>query len=97
MAEKTNQKIIGVVENMAWFSCPRCGEPTEIFGRGGAEALAERLGVEVIGRIPLAPQVREGGDEGKPVTVTDPESSAAKAFGEIASKLAALRPPGSRQ
>lgn len=96
MAEKTNQTVLGVIENMAWFSCPHCGEPTEIFGRGGAEALAERLGVDVIGRIPLTPQVREGGDEGRPVTIADPESPAARAFLDIAQKLVAMRPAGSR-
>ncbi len=93
MAEKTNQKVLGVIENMAYFICPNCSTKHEIFGKGGAQAVAARLGVDVIGRIPITGELRLGSDVGDPVVASNPEDPAAKAFFETVDNLVRLAPP----
>jgi ATP-binding protein involved in chromosome partitioning len=88
MAERTQLRPIGVIENMSWFECPHCGEPTRIFGEGGGDEAAQTLGVPLIGQIPLYPPLREGGDAGTPLVVTDPDSAAGIALREAARTLA---------
>jgi ATP-binding protein involved in chromosome partitioning len=90
MAEHTNLRPLGVIENMSWFLCPHCGEKTTIFGEGGGEETAEALRVPLLGQIPLVPAIREGGDEGRPIVVTDPESPAATALREAALTIARM-------
>ena len=80
MAERTNLRPIGVIENMSWFVCPHCGEPTSIFGQGGGNEAAETLGVPLFAQVPLEPALREGGDDGAPIVVTDPDSPAGEAL-----------------
>jgi ATP-binding protein involved in chromosome partitioning len=89
MFEKLNVPVFGIVENMSYFVCPCCGERTEIFGHGGAKDAADELGLSFLGEVPLHTSIREGGDRGLPVTVADPDSPQARAFREIASKVAA--------
>jgi ATP-binding protein involved in chromosome partitioning len=89
MFEKLQVPIFGVIENMSYFECPHCGERTEIFGHGGAQSAAEELGLDFLGEIPLDVRVREGGDSGVPIMVSDPESPVSKAILEIAQKIAA--------
>ncbi|MDI3316897.1 MAG: Mrp/NBP35 family ATP-binding protein [Bacillota bacterium] len=84
MATKMNQEMLGVVENMAFLVCPHCGERIDVFGSGGADALAQAIGQPVLARIPLAPAIREGGDEGRPVAAADEESPLRQAFDELA-------------
>ena len=91
MAEKVNQEVIGVVENMSWFTGDD-GKRYEIFGSGGGEELATELGVPLLGRVPLVPAMREGADRGEPVGIAAPGSEAAVAFEEIAARIVALRP-----
>jgi len=86
MARKVNLAVGGVIENMSWFTGDD-GKRYEIFGRGGGDALSASLGVPVIGRIPLVTALREGGDEGRPVTVTDPDGEASCAFHDLAEKV----------
>ena len=81
--------VLGIVENMSYFVCPKCGERTEIFSHGGARRAAEELGVPFLGEIPLDPRVVMGGDQGKPIVVLDPESPAARAYVEFAGRVAA--------
>jgi ATP-binding protein involved in chromosome partitioning len=83
MAKKVHLSVFGVVENMSWFS-GNDGARYEIFGSGGGEALAESLGVPLLGRVPLEPALREGGDEGRPISAVDPDADASRAFEEIA-------------
>jgi len=83
MAEKVNLEVKGVIENMSWFTGDD-GARYEIFGSGGGEELAERLGKPLLGKVPLVPELREGSDTGHPIVVTSPESEAAGAFDEIA-------------
>ncbi|MCA9728036.1 MAG: Mrp/NBP35 family ATP-binding protein [Candidatus Eisenbacteria bacterium] len=89
MFRKTDVPILGIVENMSFFACPHCGERTDIFGSGGGEKEANRMDVPFLGRIPLEPSIRIGGDEGRPIVVREPESAAARAFLDVAASLAA--------
>lgn len=87
MFQKVNVPLLGIVENMSFFVCGHCGERTEIFSHGGGERAAQKLGVPFLGRIPIDPAIRDGGDSGHPIVVADPASPQAAAFREIAKKL----------
>ncbi len=89
MFEKMNVPVFGLVENMSYFACPHCGERTDIFGTGGAEAMADELGVDFLGSIPLHNDIRAGADSGIPIVESQPESPVAEAFGAIAQRIAA--------
>ncbi|MEO6197096.1 MAG: Mrp/NBP35 family ATP-binding protein [Dehalococcoidia bacterium] len=89
MFEKLQVPVFGLVENMSYFICPHCNERTYIFGQGGAEGMADELGIDFLGSIPLHTQVREGADAGTPIVEMAPDSPIAKAFAEIAQKVAA--------
>jgi ATP-binding protein involved in chromosome partitioning len=86
MAKKVRLSVVGVVENMSWFRGDD-GKAYEIFGRGGGAALAEKLGVPLLGQVPLVPELRQGGDEGRPIVTADPSSEPARVFAEIARRL----------
>ncbi len=92
MFHKTNVPILGLVENMSYFLCPSDGVRYDIFGSGGGEREAARLGVELLGQIPIEMTVREGGDVGRPVSGFSPESPSAKAFTSIAEKIQKIIP-----
>ena len=89
MFRKVNVPVLGIVENMSTFICPHCGEPSNIFGHGGARAEAARLGVPFLGEVPLTIAIRETSDEGRPVVATDPSSAGAMAFRDIAARTLA--------
>ncbi len=91
MANKVNQEIVGVVENMSWFT-GNDGERYEIFGSGGGAALAEEMDIPLLAQIPLVPAMRVGADEGKPVIIADPDGEAAAAFAALAEAVEARRP-----
>jgi ATP-binding protein involved in chromosome partitioning len=88
MLEKLGTPILGVVENMAYFPDPTTGAPIPIFGSGGARDEAARLGVPLLAEIPIDIALRQGGDEGRPVVVGDPDGAVAKAFAAAARALA---------
>lgn len=88
MFEKLKIPLLGIVENMATFCCPNCGHETDIFGHGGAEAEAERVGAPFLGRLPLTLALRTTSDEGTPIVAAKPESAEAVRFREIARALA---------
>jgi ATP-binding protein involved in chromosome partitioning len=90
-ARKLKLSVRGVVENMSWFTGDD-GTRYELFGEGGGQSLADDLGVPLLARLPLLPALREGGDRGLPVVVSDPDGEAAAAFGELADRLSALGP-----
>jgi ATP-binding protein involved in chromosome partitioning len=81
--------ILGIIENMSGFVCPNCGELTQVFGSGGGEAAAVRMGLSYLGAIPLDPAVTVSGDVGRPAIMTAPTSRTAVAFREIAGHVAA--------
>jgi len=83
--EKTHVPIAGIIENMAGYDCPHCGQPSDPFGHGGAEAEAKRLGVAFLGRLPLSVSLREASDAGTPPAAGD--GPAAAAFTDLARKL----------
>jgi ATP-binding protein involved in chromosome partitioning len=89
MFRQLNIPILGVVENMSYFVCGHCQEKTEIFGHGGGARMAEDLSIPLLGQIPIDTRVRAGGDEGRPIVSAAPEAPAAKAFLEIAGRVAA--------
>ncbi len=87
MFRKVNVPVLGIVENMSYFLCPHCSGRTEIFDHGGGQEQASRLKVPFLGEIPLDPALRSAGDAGQPIVASAPESTQAKAFLEIASKV----------
>jgi ATP-binding protein involved in chromosome partitioning len=89
MFEKLNVPVFGMIENMSYFICPHCGDRTDVFGHGGAPEMADEMGIDFLGEIPLHPDVRAGADIGLPIVQAAPESPVAKAFAEIAQKIAA--------
>jgi ATP-binding protein involved in chromosome partitioning len=91
MAKKINLPLRGVIENMSWLAAED-GTRQALFGEGGGLELADELGVPLLGQIPLAPALRVGGDEGRPLSATDPDSEAALAFASIAKELVARGP-----
>jgi ATP-binding protein involved in chromosome partitioning len=80
--------VLGIVENMSWFECPHCGKPTPIFGEGGGQRLADELELPLLGQVPLYPRVLEGGESGRPIVLSEPESGAAKAINTLVDTLA---------
>jgi ATP-binding protein involved in chromosome partitioning len=87
MFERVNVPVLGVVENMSWFECPHCGKPSALFGTGGGERLATSLGLPLLGQVPFYPRVLEAGDQGQPIVIAEPASSAAKALTQIAERV----------
>jgi ATP-binding protein involved in chromosome partitioning len=88
MYRKLNIPTLGLIENMSYFVCPDCGRETDVFGKGGGEALAESLSVPFLGRVPLYAPVRTGGDQGTPVVLGEPDSAPAKALVAAAERVA---------
>jgi ATP-binding protein involved in chromosome partitioning len=86
MADKVNLEVKGVIENMSWFTGDD-GTRYEIFGSGGGQELADKIGAPLLGQIPLRTDVREGADDGRPIVATDPDSEAARAFAAIAERI----------
>jgi len=87
MFEKVNTRVLGIVENMSGYECPKCGEVVDIFGKGGGEALATELGLPFLGFVPLDPSVREAGDTGVPTVIRAPDSPAGRALRGVATAL----------
>ncbi|MDH5521931.1 MAG: Mrp/NBP35 family ATP-binding protein, partial [Acidimicrobiia bacterium] len=92
MARRSFMPIVGVIENMAGFTCDH-GETYELFGAGGGLELSERLNVPLIGRVPLDAAVVMGGDTGTPIVASDPNNPAAIEFSSIAAQIVGLVPP----
>jgi ATP-binding protein involved in chromosome partitioning len=87
MFRKVDVPVLGIVENMSYFACPKCGHRSEVFSHGGAKREAERLGVEFLGEVPLDIAIRETSDGGHPIVVSQPESEHAKAYRRIADRV----------
>ncbi|HVT67717.1 MAG TPA: Mrp/NBP35 family ATP-binding protein [Trebonia sp.] len=95
LVTQTHQRVVGVIENMSYMLCPHCGEPLDVFGSGGGETVAAALtqltGVDVplLGQIPIDVRLREGGDSGTPLVLSDPSAPAAKELIKVAESLVA--------
>ncbi len=87
MFRKVAVPVLGIVENMSYFLCPKCGERSEIFGHGGARDEAEKLGVPFLGEIPLHLDIRTTSDSGHPIVVAMPDSAHAQAYKNIAGRV----------
>jgi ATP-binding protein involved in chromosome partitioning len=87
MFQKVNVPILGIVENMSYFLCPSDNKRYDIFGTGGGKREADRLGVPLLGQIPIEMVIREGGDSGVPVMIADPKSTSGKSFFQAAENL----------
>jgi ATP-binding protein involved in chromosome partitioning len=87
MFKRVEVPILGIVENMSYFLCPKCGERSDIFGHGGARDEAAKLTVPFLGEVPLHMAIRETSDSGRPVTVAEPESVHAGIFRDIAARV----------
>ncbi len=89
MYRKLNIPPLGIVENMSYFVCPSCRHEADIFGHGGGEQMAADLNVPFLGRVPIYQPIREGGDVGVPLMISEPDSPAARAFMATAERTAA--------
>jgi ATP-binding protein involved in chromosome partitioning len=89
MFQKVNVPVLGIVENMSYYVCPKCGHREEIFKHGGGERTARQLAVPFLGEIPLDPKVAIGGDSGRPIVAGEPSSPVARAYLQIAEQLVA--------
>ncbi len=86
MFRKVNVPVLGIVENMSYFLCPKCGERSEIFGHGGAILEAERLGIPFLGGVPLDMEIRATSDSGRPIVASNPDGAHAGIYREIAAR-----------
>jgi ATP-binding protein involved in chromosome partitioning len=87
MFEKVGVPVLGLIENMSFYCCPNCGHRAELFGHGGAQQEAERLGVEFLGALPLKLEIRELSDAGTPIVAARPETEEAQTYQRIATRL----------
>jgi ATP-binding protein involved in chromosome partitioning len=89
MYKKLDIPTLGIVENMSHYVCPSCHHESDIFGKGGGERVADELGVNFLGRIPIYEPIRVGSDVGTPLVISEPDSPASKAFVHVAERAAA--------
>lgn len=87
MFKKVNTRVFGIIENMSYYKCKKCGEKAFIFGKGGGSRAAKELGVPFLGEIPIDPEVTETGDAGTPIVAKSPESEVAQAFRQVALRI----------
>ncbi len=87
MFQQVHTPVLGVIENMSYYICSRCGYRAEIFSHGGGARMAAQFGVPFLGQVPLVRQIREAGDTGKPLVVADPEHPQSQAFRNIAARM----------
>jgi ATP-binding protein involved in chromosome partitioning len=94
LAVQLHQQVVGVIENMSYLPCPHCGERVDVFGAGGGLAVAETLTrltgapVPLLGEVPIDPRLREAGDSGVPLVLSDPDAPASQQFRKVAESLA---------
>ena len=89
MFRQLNVPVLGIVENMSYYECPDCSEREQIFGSGGGAALARQFGTRLLAELPLVPEVRKGGDAGKPISSEHPDHPVSQAFAKLASEVGA--------
>lgn len=87
MFKKTDVKILGIIENMSYYLCEKCGHRADIFGHAGAKETAKKLNEPFLGEIPLHIDIRQNADNGTPIVAANPDSPHSKAYSEIATKI----------
>ncbi|XP_058018215.1 iron-sulfur protein NUBPL isoform X2 [Ahaetulla prasina] len=87
MFRKVNVPVLGLIQNMSVFQCPKCKHETHIFGADGVKKLAKNIGIDVLGDIPLHVHIRETSDSGKPIVISQPQSNVAQAYLKIAAEI----------
>ncbi|KAM3852280.1 iron-sulfur cluster transfer protein NUBPL [Vipera latastei] len=87
MFKKVNVPVLGLIQNMSVFQCPKCKHETYIFGADGVKKLAKNIGIDVLGDIPLHVHIRETSDSGKPIVISQPQSNVAQAYLRIAAEI----------
>jgi ATP-binding protein involved in chromosome partitioning len=87
MFRQVGVPVLGIIENMSYLICDHCGEPTPIFGSGGGQQLATELHTPLLGQVPINAKICAGGDQGYPLTLTDPTSTVGRVFMQIAASL----------
>lgn len=87
MFRQVNTPVLGIIENMSGYACPHCGNVDDVFGSGGAQSVGEHFDVPLLGRLPLLPLIRNGGDTGKPLVADQPEHPVSKQLVDIATRL----------
>lgn len=95
MFRRVEVPILGLIENMSFFVCPKCSHPSEIFGTGGGDRMAAEYKVELLGKLPLDARIREQADGGKPTVAADPDSETSGLYRGIALRMAARLAHGS--
>jgi ATP-binding protein involved in chromosome partitioning len=88
MFQKVNVPVLGIIENMSYYECPKCGNRDEIFKHGGGKKTADLLKVPFLGEVPIDPRVAVQGDAGTPIMISDPDSTVSKAFLHLAEQVA---------
>ena len=88
MFEKVEIPILGIIENMSHYTCPACGHRDEIFSHGGGKRLAQEVGTEFLGEIPIDTRIRFGGDAGVPIVIASPDAAISQGFMTLASRVA---------
>ena len=89
MFRRVDVPVMGIVENMSYFLCPSCGDRADIFGTGGAQDEAARLGVPFLGQVPLEMEIRKTSDNGTPIVASAPDSAHALIYKQVAAQIAA--------
>jgi ATP-binding protein involved in chromosome partitioning len=87
MFQQVRTPVLGIIENMSYYRCPRCGTRDDVFGSGGAERIGQHFGIPILGYIPLVPDVRRSGDAGKPIVIDEPDHPVSQVFLQIAGKV----------
>ena len=94
MVKQMQVRVLGIVENMSGFVCPKCGEKVDIFGKGGGQKAGTDLGVTFLGSIPIDANITVDGDKGLPFVVQNANSEAARAFTQIVDNIREQIEPG---
>jgi len=89
MFRQVNTPVFGIIENMSFYDCPKCGKQEDIFGSGGGEQMGDAFGIPVLGHLPLMIEVRTSGDQGKPIVVGQPSHAVSKQIVAIAGRILA--------
>ncbi|MFQ5666041.1 MAG: Mrp/NBP35 family ATP-binding protein [Candidatus Binatia bacterium] len=89
MFQQVNTPVLGIIENMSYYECPKCGKREDVFGAGGGEGIAARFGVPLLAQIPLLLDIRAAGDAGKPLLIDRPDHPVSQLFLQVAGKVVA--------